>query len=124
MIAVIQRSSKANVKVNDNIIGKIDYGLVILLGVKKGDIEKDAESLAQKISTLRIFNDDDDKMNLSITDIGGSALVISQFTLCSDTRKVWKQSKLSFEKYKDKYVTYYKYKTKYPHAGAGKRVQF
>ena len=87
MIAVVQRVSEANVKVNDSVIGKIDHGLVILLGIKKGDIEKDVESLAQKISTLRIFNDDNDKMNLSITDIGGSALVISQFTLCADTRK-------------------------------------
>ena len=87
MIAVVQRVSEANVKVNDSVIGKIDHGLVILLGIKKGDIEKDVESLAQKISTLRIFNDENDKMNLSITDIGGSALVISQFTLCADTRK-------------------------------------
>ncbi len=87
MIAVVQRVSEANVKVNDSVLGKIDHGLVILLGIKKGDIEKDVESLAQKISTLRIFNDDNDKMNLSITDIGGSALVISQFTLCADTRK-------------------------------------
>ena len=87
MIAVVQRVSEANVKVNDSVIGKIDHGLVILLGIKKGDIEKDVESLAQKISTLRIFNDDNDKMNLSITDVDGSALVISQFTLCADTKK-------------------------------------
>ena len=87
MIAVVQRVSEANVKVNDSVIGKIGHGLVILLGIKKGDFEKDVEFLAQKISTLRIFSDDNDKMNLSITDIGGSALVISQFTLCADTRK-------------------------------------
>ena len=87
MIAVVQRSSKASVKVNDNVIGNINGGLVILLGIKKGDVEKDVEFLAQKISTLRMFSDDSDKMNLSIKDIGGSALVISQFTLCADTRK-------------------------------------
>ena len=87
MIAVLQRSSNASVLVNDKVIGQIKEGLVIFLGVKKGDSYKNAEYLAHKISRLRIFNDKQNKMNLSLIDISGSALVISQFTLCADTKK-------------------------------------
>ena len=87
MLAVVQRVSRANVRVKENIVGEIDGGLVILLGIEKGDDEKDATSLAHKISVLRMFNDDNDKMNLSILDVNGAALVISQFTLCADTKK-------------------------------------
>ena len=87
MLAVVQRVSRANVRVKENIVGEIDGGLVILLGIEKGDDEKDATSLAHKISGLRMFNDDNDKMNLSILDVNGAALVISQFTLCADTKK-------------------------------------
>jgi D-tyrosyl-tRNA(Tyr) deacylase len=87
MIAVLQRASRASVKVDDKTIGKIKSGVVILLGVKKGDSKKDAKNLAQKISKFRMFNDDNNKMNLSILDAHGSALVISQFTLCADTKK-------------------------------------
>ena len=87
MLAVVQRVSRANVRVKENIVGEIDGGLVILLGIEKGDDEKDATSLAHKISKLRMFNDDNDKMNLSILDVNGAALVISQFTLCADTKK-------------------------------------
>ena len=87
MIAVLQRSSNASVSVNDKVIGQIKEGLVIFLGVKKGDSYKDAEHLAHKISRLRIFNDKQNKMNLSLIDISGPALVISQFTLCADTNK-------------------------------------
>ncbi len=87
MIAVLQRTSNASVSVKDKIIGQIKDGVVVLLGVKKGDSKKDAENLAQKISTFRMFNDDTNKMNLSILDVHGSALVVSQFTLCADTKK-------------------------------------
>ena len=87
MIAVLQRSSNASVAVNDIIIGQIKNGVVVLLGVKKGDSCKDSEYLAQKVSKLRMFNDKKNKMNLSLIDISGSALVISQFTLCADTKK-------------------------------------
>ena len=87
MIAVLQRTSRASVKVGDKTIGKIKNGVLILLGVKKGDSKIDVENLAQKISTFRMFNDDTNKMNLSILDVHGSALVISQFTLCADTKK-------------------------------------
>ena len=87
MIAVIQRCSRANVKIGQNIVGQIRNGLVILLGVKKDDNEEDADFLVRKVSGLRIYNDSDEKMNLSIKDVDGSALVISQFTLCGDMKK-------------------------------------
>ena len=87
MIAVLQRTSNASVSVKDKIIGQIQDGVVVLLGVKRGDSYKESEYLAQKVSKLRIFNDKKDKMNLSLVDISGSVLVISQFTLCADTRK-------------------------------------
>ena len=87
MIAVIQRCSRANVKIGQNIVGQIGNGLVILLGLKKDDNEEDADFLVKKVSGLRIYNDSNEKMNLSIKDVDGSALVISQFTLCGDTKK-------------------------------------
>ena len=87
MIAVIQRCSQGKVTVSDKIVGAISHGLVILLGVHKNDTENDAKFLVNKICGLRIFNDENDKMNLSIKDVNGSALVISQFTLCGDTKK-------------------------------------
>ena len=87
MIAVIQRCSRGQVTVSDKVVGEISHGLVILLGVQKNDTENDAEFLVNKICGLRIFNDENDKMNLSIKDVNGSALVISQFTLCGDTKK-------------------------------------
>jgi len=87
MIAVIQRCSRGKVTVSEKVVGEIAHGLVILLGVRKADIENDADFLVNKISGLRVFSDENDKMNLSIKDVGGSALVISQFTLCSDTKK-------------------------------------
>ena len=87
MVAILQRSTGANVKVDKKIIGEIEIGLVIFLGIKRGDKKEDADKLAEKIAGLRIFNDEKDKMNLSIKEINGSALVISQFTLCADTKK-------------------------------------
>ena len=87
MIAVIQRCSRGQVTVSDKVVGEISHGLVILLGVQKNDTENDAEFLVNKICGLRIFNDENDKMNLSIKDVNGSALVISQFTLCGDLKK-------------------------------------
>jgi D-tyrosyl-tRNA(Tyr) deacylase len=87
MIAVIQRCSRGKVTVSNKVVGEISHGLVILLGVQKNDTENDAEFLMKKICGFRIFNDENDKMNLSIKDVNGSALVISQFTLCGDTKK-------------------------------------
>ena len=84
MIAVLQRVSKASVSVDGAIVGKCGKGLAILLGVADGDNEKDAKTLAEKISKLRIFTDENDKMNLSVMDIEGEALVVSNFTLLAN----------------------------------------
>ncbi len=87
MIAVIQRVSRASVTVNKSVTGSCDKGFAILLGVSKEDTENDADLLAAKISKLRIFEDDMGKMNLSINDVKGSAVVISQFTLLASYAK-------------------------------------
>jgi D-tyrosyl-tRNA(Tyr) deacylase len=84
MKAILQRVSRAEVAVENKTVGKIDKGFLILLGVENGDEKRDAEVLANKISGLRIFTDENDKMNLSLSDVNGSALVISNFTLCAD----------------------------------------
>jgi len=87
MRAVVQRVSKASVMVDDEIVGQVQKGLLVLLGVGQEDSETDADYLVQKIINLRIFEDEDDKMNLSLLDIKGELLVISQFTLYGDVRK-------------------------------------
>lgn len=87
MIAVIQRVDRASVSVDNKTVGECEKGLAILLGVAEGDTEKDADALANKISKLRIFTDENDKMNLSVTDVNGSVLVISQFTLLANYAK-------------------------------------
>lgn len=84
MIAVLQRVSHAKVDVDGQTVGKCAEGLMILLGVADGDTQKDAEVLSAKIAKLRIFNDENDKMNLSLLDIGGEALVISNFSLLAN----------------------------------------
>ena len=87
MIAVIQRCSSSIVRVNKEKISEIAYGITVLLGISNGDKKKDAEYVAKKIKALRIFNDKNGKMNLSINDIKGSILVVSQFTLCANIKK-------------------------------------
>ena len=87
MIAVLQRVSRASVTVDKDMCGSIENGLLILLGVKNGDTEKDAVLLADKISKLRIFSDENGKMNLSVRDVEGKALVISNFTLLANYKK-------------------------------------
>jgi len=89
MRVVIQRVKKAKVSVKEKnkVIGKINKGLFILMGVKEGDSKEEAEKLAEKISKLRIMADKEGKMNLSIKDVDGEVLVVSQFTLYADTRK-------------------------------------
>jgi D-tyrosyl-tRNA(Tyr) deacylase len=84
MIAVLQRVNRASVSVEGRVVGEIGQGLLILLGVAKGDTEKDAERLAAKAAACRIFHDDEGKMNRSVKDIGAGALVISNFTLLAD----------------------------------------
>jgi len=85
--AVVQRVSEANVKVEDKKTGEIKKGFVVLLGVKEEDTQQDAKHLAEKICNLRVFEDSEGKMNLSLMDVGGELLVISQFTLYGDCRK-------------------------------------
>ena len=87
MRAVIQRTSESSVSVAGRVVGSIGRGLVVLLGVARGDDAARAEKLAEKICHYRIFPDEQDKMNLSVKDIEGELLVVSQFTLCADTRK-------------------------------------
>lgn len=87
MKAVIQRVKNASVKSENELVGQIEEGFVILLGVYETDTKEQAELLAKKTAMLRIFCDSDDKMNLSLLDVGGQALVVSNFTLCADTKK-------------------------------------
>lgn len=87
MIALIQRVKQASVSVNNQIIGKINQGLLVLLGVEQGDNEQKALRLSEKVLGYRIFSDNDGKMNLNVQQINGKLLVVSQFTLAADTQK-------------------------------------
>lgn len=87
MRALLQRVSRAEVRVDGEVTGAIDQGLVVLLGCGKGDGDDDLEYLVEKLIHLRIFADDDGRMNRSLLDVGGQMLVVSQFTLYADTRK-------------------------------------
>lgn len=87
MRAVVQRVSEARVLVEGSVVGAIAAGLVVLLGVERGDAEADAERLAGKVARLRIFEGETGHFDVSLLDVGGSALVVSQFTLIGDTRK-------------------------------------
>lgn len=87
MKVVIQRAKNASVTVDDNKIGSIEFGFVVLVGVTEDDSPKDVETIVNKMIHLRIFEDDDGKMNRSLLDVKGSILSISQFTLYADTRK-------------------------------------
>ena len=87
MTIVLQSCSEAQVTINNEIISQIKSGLMLLVGINKGDEFLDADKVVDKIIHLRIFNDEKDKMNLSVLDINGFVTVVSQFTLCGDTRK-------------------------------------
>lgn len=87
MRAVVQRVTESRVTVDGKITGEIGKGLMVLIGVEDGDGEKDAEYIAGKVTGLRIFEDENDKLNLSVKDIGGAVLAVSQFTLLGDVRK-------------------------------------
>lgn len=87
MRAVVQRVTRAQVTVNEEVVGRIEAGLCVLVGVAAGDADPDARSLAEKVVGLRIFEDDDGKMNRSVLDTGGGVLAISQFTLLGDVRR-------------------------------------
>ena len=87
MRIVIQRVSRASVKVADETVGKIENGLLVFLGISHDDQEEDVHWLAKKLMNLRIFNDDEGKMNLSLNDVDGEVLIVSQFTLYASTKK-------------------------------------
>lgn len=87
MKAVIQRCLSSSVIADGNPAGSIEKGLLVLLGVTEEDTSAEAELLAKKVAALRIFTDENDKMNLSVLDVGGSVLAVSNFTLCADTKK-------------------------------------
>ena len=87
MIALIQRVSEAAVRVDGEVVGAIDKGLLVLLGVEREDDEAKAKRLVERVTSYRVFEDSEGKMNLSVKDVGGSVLVVSQFTLVADTRK-------------------------------------
>ena len=87
MKAVVQRVKQTKLKVDGGLVSEIPFGLTVFLGVKSGDGEKDGEYLAKKIAALRIFEDENGKMNLSVKDVGGEILLISQFTLYGDASK-------------------------------------
>ena len=86
MRCVIQRVTSARVEVAGETVGRIDGGFMVLVGAENGDTEADARYCAEKIAGLRVFEDADDKMNLSLSDVGGSVLLVSQFTLLADAR--------------------------------------
>ncbi len=92
MRAVAQRVTRAAVTVDEEVVGAIDHGLLLLLGVGEGDTEREARWLAHKTANLRIFPDAEGKMNLSVQDVGGSILVVSQFTLHGDIRRGFRPS--------------------------------
>lgn len=98
MIAVLQRVSSAQVVSDGVLTGKIGQGLAILLGVYQGDQQEDADVLAAKIAKLRIFSDDNDKMNLSVLDVKGSAIVVSNFSLCANYKHGNRPDYLNAEK--------------------------
>lgn len=87
MLALIQRVKEASVKVDERIIGAIEQGLLVFLGIERDDTEADADKLLKKVLAYRIFADADDRMNLSVRDVNGGLLVISQFTLAAETDK-------------------------------------
>ncbi|MBQ0078864.1 MAG: D-tyrosyl-tRNA(Tyr) deacylase [Eubacterium sp.] len=87
MRAVVQRVSASSVVVDGKVTGKTQKGLMVLIGVEQGDTEKDGKYIADKVCGLRIFEDEDEKMNLSVKDVGGTILAVSQFTLLGDVRK-------------------------------------
>lgn len=87
MRAIVQRVSRASVTVGGEVVGRIDRGMIVLLGVGQADTEVDADYLVEKVAGLRVFEDENEKMNLSVQDVGGAVLAVSQFTLYGDVRK-------------------------------------
>jgi D-tyrosyl-tRNA(Tyr) deacylase len=109
MIAVIQRVLNSNVVIDGKVYSEINKGLLVLLGVKKGDTKETGKHLAAKILDLRIFEDENGKMNLSVKDVQGEILVISQFTLCTDKNKSGNRPSFTFAEESHKANEMYQY---------------
>jgi len=132
--SVVQRAKNAKVYVDGDVVGEINRGLMVLVGVEPEDEDKDLDFMADKIANLRIFEDDQDKMNLSIQDVGGSILLVSQFTLMGDCRKGRRPNFMgaarpekanpTFEKLKSKLELEYKLKVETGQFGAHMEVDF
>ena len=117
MIVVAQRCSSASVSVDGAVVSKIDQGLLLLVGIEKGDGQLDIQRVANKISNLRIFEDENNKMNLSIMDVNGSLLVVSQFTLCGSVKKGRRPSFVNAETPELSFILYEKLITSFKEVG-------
>jgi D-tyrosyl-tRNA(Tyr) deacylase len=117
MRAVVQRVSQSSVSIKGEIVGKIGLGMTILLGVAQEDTKKDADYLSDKIVNMRIFEDSDGKMNLSLKEIGGAALIISQFTLLADCRKGRRPSFIQAAEPEKAYQLYSRFITRFKNHG-------
>jgi len=106
MIVVAQRCSSASVSVDEAVVSKIDLGLLLLVGIEKGDGHSDIQKVVNKISNLRIFDDENNKMNLSVMDVNGSLLVVSQFTLCGSVKKGRRPSFVNAETPERSFILY------------------
>ena len=106
MIVVAQRCSRASVSVDEAVVSKIDQGLLLLVGIEKGDGQLDIQKVVNKISNLRIFEDENNKMNLSVIDVNGSLLVVSQFTLCGSVKKGRRPSFVNAETPERSFILY------------------
>ena len=106
MIVVAQRCSSASVSVDEAVVSKIGLGLLLLVGIEKGDGHSDIQKVVNKISNLRIFDDENNKMNLSVMDVNGSLLVVSQFTLCGSVKKGRRPSFVNAETPERSFILY------------------
>ena len=117
MIVVAQRCSSASVSVDEAVFSEIDLGLLLFVGIEKGDGQLDIQKVVNKISNLRIFEDENNKMNLSVLDVNGSLLVVSQFTLCGSVKKGRRPSFVNAETPELSFILYEKLITSFKEVG-------
>ena len=117
MIIVAQRCSSASVSVDGAVVSKIDLGLLLLVGIEKQDGQSDIQKVVNKISNLRIFEDENNKMNLSVIDVNGSLLVVSQFTLCGNVKKGRRPSFVNAETPELSFILYVNLMTSFKEVG-------
>ena len=117
MIVVAQRCSSASVSVDEAVVSEIDLGLLLFVGIEKGDGQLDIQKVVNKISNLRIFEDENNKMNLSVIDVNGSLLVVSQFTLCGNVKKGRRPSFVNAETPELSFILYENLMTSFKEVG-------